>query len=66
MTTTFHGWAATGAGEELREIEFDAGPLQPREVQVRIENCGICHSDLSMLGNDWGISNVRCRWRRFR
>src|SRR5262249_46455980 len=21
-----------------------------------VENCGICHSDLSILNNDWGIS----------
>ncbi len=30
--------------------------MQPQQVQVRIENCGICHSDVSMLNNDWGIS----------
>ena len=56
MTNLFHGWAATKAGELLQKIEFDAGDMRPQEVQVRVENCGVCHSDVSMLQNDWGIS----------
>jgi len=56
MTKSFHGWAASAAGGALKEIEYDPGPMQPQQVQVRIENCGICHSDVSMLDNDWGIS----------
>ena len=27
------------------------------EVEIEVEYCGICHSDLSMLGNDWGMSS---------
>ena len=27
-----------------------------QQVQVKVESCGICHSDLSMLENDWGNS----------
>ncbi len=56
MTQKFHGWAATAAGKPLEEIEYSVGPLRPNQVQVRVENCGICHSDLSMLDNDWGMS----------
>lgn len=56
MTTTFKGWAAPRAGAELEPIEYDAGALRPEQVQVRVESCGICHSDLSMIGNDWGNS----------
>jgi alcohol/geraniol dehydrogenase (NADP+) len=56
MTQTFHGWAARSAGAPLELIEYDAGPLRPEQVQVRVESCGICHSDLSMLHNDWGNS----------
>jgi alcohol/geraniol dehydrogenase (NADP+) len=25
-------------------------------VEVAVEHCGLCHSDLSVLNNDWGIS----------
>jgi len=26
-------------------------------VEIIVEHCGVCHSDLSMLNNDWGFSN---------
>ena len=56
MTETFHGWAATQAGQALTQLEFNPGEMRPEQVQVKIESCGICHSDLSMLDNDWGNS----------
>lgn len=56
MIEIFNGWAATAAGKALEEIEYDVGELRPQQVQVRVENCGICHSDVSMLNNDWGSS----------
>lgn len=49
-------WAAQTAGGRLEEFTFEAGPLGPEDVEIEIEYCGICHSDLSMLDNDWGIS----------
>jgi uncharacterized zinc-type alcohol dehydrogenase-like protein len=30
--------------------------LGVEEVEVEVENCGICHSDVSVLNNDWGNS----------
>ena len=56
MTDNFHGWAATGAGQALQAIEFNPGEMLADQVQLKIESCGICHSDLSMLDNDWGQS----------
>lgn len=56
MNTPFLGWAANSAGAPLELIEFDPGELRPEQVQVRVETCGICHSDLSMLDNAWGNS----------
>ena len=56
MTETFHGWAATKLGQALTELAFDPGEMRADQVQVKIESCGICHSDLSMLNNDWGNS----------
>ena len=26
------------------------------DVEIAVEHCGLCHSDLSVLNNDWGIS----------
>ena len=56
MSNTFRGWAAAQPGQALTEIEFDAGEIDPEQVQVKVESCGICHSDLSMLDNNWGNS----------
>ena len=57
MSEKFHGWAATKSGQPLTEIEYAPGALRPEQVQVKVESCGICHSDLSMLDNDWGNSS---------
>jgi uncharacterized zinc-type alcohol dehydrogenase-like protein len=56
MSETFHGWAAQEQGGKLGEYEFDPGELRPEQVQVKVESCGICHSDLSMIDNSWGMS----------
>ena len=34
----------------------DLGPLGVEEVEVAVETCGLCHSDVSVLNNEWGIS----------
>ncbi len=44
-----------GAKLELQEIELEA--LQAHEVQVEITHCGLCHTDIHMRDNDWGVSN---------
>jgi len=35
---------------------LDLGPLGAEDVEVAVEQCGLCHSDLSVLNNEWGIS----------
>lgn len=30
--------------------------LGPDDVEIDVETCGICHSDLSMLDNDWNLT----------
>ncbi|WP_411825342.1 NADPH-dependent aldehyde reductase Ahr [Luteolibacter sp. AS25] len=56
MSEKFHAWAVKEKGGKLEEFEFDPGPLKPEQVQVSVESCGICHSDLSMIDNDWGMT----------
>jgi uncharacterized zinc-type alcohol dehydrogenase-like protein len=34
----------------------DLGPLGAEDVEVAVEYCGLCHSDLSVFNNEWGIS----------
>jgi len=49
-------WVASAAGRELSRERVDLGPLGDEEVEVEVEHCGLCHSDLSMLGNEWGVA----------
>lgn len=56
MPETFHAWASPERGAKLQQFDFDPGPLGPEQVQIRVESCGICHSDLSMIDNEWGNS----------
>ncbi len=49
-------YAAEKAGGELKPFEFELGLVGHDEVVIDVISCGVCHSDLSMLGNDWGIT----------
>ena len=49
-------YAALEPGGKLLPFEYDPGPLGAHEVEIAVEYCGICHSDLSMLHNHWGIT----------
>jgi uncharacterized zinc-type alcohol dehydrogenase-like protein len=49
-------YAAQSAGGKLEPFEYDPGSLRDEEVEIQVEYCGICHSDLSMLKNDWGTT----------
>ena len=49
-------YAAFEAGGQLQPFEYDPGSLGAHDVEIAIEHCGICHSDLSMLQNEWGIT----------
>lgn len=54
--TTVHAYAATTANGPLEPFEYELGPLGPDDVDIAVDACGICHSDLSMLENAWGIA----------
>lgn len=54
--TAINAWAALEAKKPLQPFSYDLGPLHPDEVEVAVEYCGICHSDLSVVNNEWGFS----------
>jgi uncharacterized zinc-type alcohol dehydrogenase-like protein len=53
---SIHGLAAHAAGAQLLPYKYDAGELGENEVEIKISHCGICHSDVHLINNDWGIS----------
>lgn len=49
-------WVAHSPRSAMVRETIDLGPLGDEEVEVAVEHCGLCHSDLSVLNNDWGLS----------
>ncbi|MFD4637013.1 NAD(P)-dependent alcohol dehydrogenase [Lentzea sp. NPDC058436] len=49
-------YAAHEAGGPLRPYEYDSGPLGANEVDVRVTHGGICHTDIGLLDDEFGIS----------
>ncbi|HMP97686.1 MAG TPA: NAD(P)-dependent alcohol dehydrogenase [Kiritimatiellia bacterium] len=56
MSKTIRAYAASAPGKALASISYDMHDLSPNDVLIRVESCGICHSDVSMLDNAWGMS----------
>jgi hypothetical protein len=54
--STVKAYAAAKASGLLQPFEHEPGPLGTEHVDIDVRYCGICHSDLSMLDNEWGFS----------
>ena len=39
-------YAAKEPGSPLEPFEYDPGPLGADDVEIDVEHCGICHSDI--------------------
>ena len=39
-------YAAMEAGKNLEVFDYEAEPLKEKEVQIKVESCGICHSEI--------------------
>jgi uncharacterized zinc-type alcohol dehydrogenase-like protein len=53
---TFHAYAADTIKGEFKPFEYDPGELPVDGVEIDVKSCGLCHSDLSMLDNEWGMT----------
>jgi alcohol/geraniol dehydrogenase (NADP+) len=45
-----------GERQSLQPFSYEPAALGPFDVEIGITHCGICHSDLHLIDNDWGIS----------
>jgi len=52
MTTT-KGYAAQNPTTDLAPWNFERREVGPHDVQIEILYCGVCHSDLHQIKNDW-------------
>lgn len=49
-------YAAFEPKGELKNFEYDPGKLHSQAVEIDVQYCGLCHSDLNVIDNDWGMS----------
>jgi uncharacterized zinc-type alcohol dehydrogenase-like protein len=48
------GYGATSADKPLHQLEFQRRDPGPHDVQIEILYCGVCHSDLHTVRDEWG------------
>ncbi|MBF0532586.1 MAG: NAD(P)-dependent alcohol dehydrogenase [Candidatus Omnitrophica bacterium] len=49
-------YAAASAASDLEPYEFSRRDFKPHDVLIDIHFCGICHSDIHQVRNEWGHS----------
>jgi uncharacterized zinc-type alcohol dehydrogenase-like protein len=49
-------YAAHEPGGKLEAFDYDLGAIGSEEVDIKVAYCGVCHSDLSMINNEWGMT----------
>lgn len=57
MTTT-QAYAAYQAKEELKPFTLERRVPGSHDVLIDIHYCGVCHSDIHQVRNDWGIGGI--------
>src|SRR5687767_2703785 len=54
--TKAHGYAAQTKTSPLAPFQFERRVVGPRDVQIEILFCGVCHSDIHQVRDEWGGS----------
>ena len=47
---------ATQSDQPLKAGQIELRDVQADDVKIEILYCGVCHSDLHMARNEWGVS----------
>ncbi|ACP21585.1 NADP-dependent alcohol dehydrogenase C (plasmid) [Sinorhizobium fredii NGR234] len=55
-----YGYAATSSDTPLAPFSFERRDPGPKDVQIEILYCGVCHSDLHRVRNEWGGTIYPC------
>lgn len=51
-----HCQAALAAKQPLQPHSYEPAELGPFDIEVAITHCGLCHSDIHLIDDDWGMS----------
>ncbi|MUP46156.1 NAD(P)-dependent alcohol dehydrogenase [Gramella sp. BOM4] len=49
-------YGAQKSDADLEPLKIERRELLPNDVKIEIEYCGVCHSDIHQVRNDWGNS----------
>ena len=53
MSSTAKAYGATAATSPLEPLSIPRRDVGPKDVEIRISHCGVCHSDLHQVRNEW-------------
>ena len=59
-TTSARAYASSAASAALRATTIPRRAVGPRDVQIQIQYCGVCHSDLHQARNEWKNTVYPC------
>ncbi|VEP15742.1 Zn-dependent alcohol dehydrogenase (fragment) [Hyella patelloides LEGE 07179] len=54
--STFTAYAALQPKAKLQQWQYETAPLKNDEIEVWVTHNGLCHTDIHMRDNDWGVS----------
>ncbi len=54
------GYAANHSFTSLKPHDFEREDPRPNEVQIEVLYCGVCHSDIHQVKNEWGNTVYPC------
>ena len=52
-----NAYAAHEPNGKLQPFSYELDELGAEQVDIKVSHCGICHSDLSMINNEWGMTS---------
>jgi len=55
-TQAVSGWAAMDASGKVVPFAFKRRETGVDDVAIKVQYCGMCHTDLHFINNDWGIT----------
>lgn len=56
-TTNVKAFGTKAADAPLNEMMIARRDVSPKDIEIAILYCGVCHSDLHFAKNDWGMTN---------
>ena len=50
-------YSASASKARVLPTEIERRPVGTNDVQIAIEHCGVCHTDIHFVNNDWGMTH---------